>query len=286
MIYHYSFIHGGLADFLKFFIHSVYLHKIYNIDLFICVEHPIINYIVWNPLFQKKVLSSLPSNSIKLGSRYKNCDFKTILDSVKSDKQLVLSSLDFFSYNIQFNLPYELNFHNRMTYPEFKMSDYFYLQNPYPRYIPQKPFVCIHLRMGDKYSNIIPNVDYCDQDDRFVSKSHLERHLSTIINMIDEYEIYFLSDNINCIEQVVSTYKTIRSIPIKEKTILNISYPIDDAILFHKGLEYTIFEFEFLRRAHMIFSISYSGFTIIANYLRHEPSQELFKLYPISETYV
>lgn len=286
LVYHYTFIHGGLADFIKFFIHTIYLCKKYHLDLFVYIDHPIQEYIEWNNHFKHKILSSLPTQSYTIGNKFRGNLFQNILKTTPDDSYIIINSLDFFSYDIQFHIPVELNFHENHS-NDFHLQNYFSFRMPDTMTIPHKSYTCIHIRMGDKYSNIKPCVEYCDQDDRSVEHSKIIEHVSNIINMTDEHEdIYFMSDNDEIIENMIHHFSS----QLKRTTIsnirLNISYPIDDMNLFQFGLENTIYEFEFLRNATSIYSLSYSGFTVMANYVKVNPSQQLFKLYPIHSKFV
>jgi hypothetical protein len=139
--------------------------------------------------------------------------------------------------------------------------------------------------MGDRHANIVPIVEYCDSDDRSIGDHILISHVENIIGMIDEedMDIIFLSDDLQVRKKLMEYYPRLKtdlsSSCGTSEVILNISYPIHDESVFKRGLETSIYEFEMLRRAERIYSLSYSGFATIAHYLRIKDSQEFFKLY-------
>lgn len=284
IIYHYTFIHGGLADFLKFFFHTMDLCSFYGLTFRIFVDHPIQDYIQWNHAYRQLCLHKIPEHAYFIGPRNSLQGFDQILSDHQDEAYLVLCSLDFFSYHIRFDgLANELNF--LAVTKEFILEDYMQFRFPETMYIPTRPFVCIHVRMGDKYASILPNVEYCDQDDRSMEKAKLCHHISKILGMIDdsEFDVFFISDNSELKKDMLAVYPVLRSTmkKIEDEIILNISYPIDDNDLFRKGLELSLSEFQILRRADFIYALSYSGFTVMANHLKLNAEQQLFKLYDI-----
>lgn len=283
IIYHYTYIHGGLADFLKFLFHTIDLCEIHDLSLRIHVNHPIQKYIHWNKDFKKLCVDHIPNYAYFIGSRNAH---QTFNDIVSHHDCIVICSLDFFSYNIQYHgLANELNF--RTTTRSFVLEDYMDLLSFPGISLPSRPFVCIHIRMGDKYASILPSVEYCDQDDRSIEITKLHGHVSNILSMTDqeEFDIFFMSDNLEMKKEIISTYPILKSvmtdIGIGDEVILNISYPIQESELFQKGLEMSIYEFQILRRAQSIYALSYSGFAIMANHLKLNQEQQLFQLYDI-----
>lgn len=282
IIYHYTYIHGGLADFLKFFFHTIDLCTFYGLTFRIHINHPISNYIEWTDTYRELCLQKLPEDAYFIGRQNYNQGFDQILFDHKDKTYLVLCSLDFFSYHIRFEcLANELNFHSITK--TFILEDY--MQFRFPHTIPSRPFICIHVRMGDKYASILPNVEYCDQDDRSLEKTKLSHHISNILGMIDdsEFDVFFISDSSELKKQILALYPMLRSTikDLENEIILNISYPIDDYNLFQKGLEMSISEFQILRSAESIYALSYSGFAVMANHLKLNSEQQLFKLYDV-----
>jgi hypothetical protein len=255
----------------------------------ICVHHPILDYIVWNEklLIADAVIAKLPQDCYRIGRQNGNQHFWEIVAGAESD--VVVTSLDFFSYGVRFDglLSNDLNYNDPKK--QYRLEDYFTFSIPIPQAV--RSYVCIHLRMGDRHANIIPVVEYCDGDDRSVGDSVLLSHVENIIGMIDqdEMDILFLSDDPQTRQKLLTYYPTRLKTDVspieeesdrrKETVILNISYPIHDESVFKRGIEQSIYEFEILRRAQQIYSLSYSGFATIAHYLRTEEAQEFFRLY-------
>lgn len=284
VIYHYTYIHGGLADFLKFFFHTIDLCAFYGLTFRIFIDHPIQNYIEWNDSYRELCLQKIPEDAYFLGRHNFYQGFDHILFNHQDQSYIVLCSLDFFSYHIRFDgLANELNFHTITK--QFILEDYMQFRFPDSMNIPTRPFICIHVRMGDKYASILPNVEYCDQDDRSIERTKLCHHISSILGMIDdsEFDVFFISDNSELKKDMLALYPILRSTmkQLENEIILNISYPIDDYNLFRKGLEMSISEFQILRSAESIYALSYSGFAVMANHLKLNSEQQLFKLYDI-----
>lgn len=274
IIYRYSYIHGGLADFLKYFFHTVDLCSFYGLALRIYVDHPLKDYIEWKDTYDKLRIESLPEDAYCISRRDAYNNFQQLLTG---HKYIVICSLDYFSYNLQFEgLSNELNF--RATSRRFILEDYMRLKNDA---LFERPFLCIHVRMGDKYTCILPTVEYCTEDDRSVEETKMRGHISRILEMVDtsEFDVYFISDNVSIKRQMLGAFPTLKSTTRSDDVVLNISYPIEDQDLFRRGMEMSIAEFQILRRAYSIYALSYSGFTIMANHLTLNPEQQLFQLY-------
>lgn len=276
IIYRYSYIHGGLADFLKYFFHTIDLCSAYGLALRIYVDHPLKDYIEWQDTYDKLCVDSLPEDAYFISRRDANRNFRQLLSG---HAYIVLCSLDYFSYNIQFEgLSNELNF--RATNRRFTLEDYMRLKIDA---VFERPFLCIHVRMGDKYTCILPAVEYCTEDDRSVEETKMHGHISSILEMVDaaEFDVYFISDNVSIKQRTLDAFPALKATTTtrSDDVVLNISYPIEDQDLFRKGLEMSIREFQILRRAYSIYALSYSGFTIMSNHLTLNPEQQLFQLY-------
>lgn len=285
IVYYYSYICGGLADFLKFFFHLLDVCESLNLNWCVVINHPISKYIRWMDDISPRVLPEIPDGAYILGKHNFNMSFLEILKDQQYKEFVALCSLDFFSFNIKFPLSNELNLHNFQSH--YIIEHFFTWNIPIQSYDHKIPYICIHVRTGDKHLSVKPSVDYCDQDERSPTNDELHKHIDNIVDMYQgtTTNIFFMSDNPKLRLNVSRNYKGIIKDAFCEDidrcAIVNISYPVRDMEYYDKGLRMCIEEFEFLRRADAIYSISYSGFTILANYCRLNPNQELFKLYKI-----
>lgn len=287
IVYEYSYICGGLADFLKFLCHTSDLCNHYRLPLNIHINHPISNYIEWNINYKHMVIqqNQMIGSIFRIDS-FQNYYFETfenILKSLWNYDFIIITSLDFFSSNIHFDcLVNDLNF--KATIQKQYHLENFLTFSKVNFYVKEKSYICIHVRMGDQHTDIIPSVDYCDTDDRSIEYALLDHHVENILEMtnLEETVVFFLADNNKLRSRMMNKFPNIR-LPIstnrEEIIILNISYPISDQELYKKGLTQSIYEFELLRNADAIYSLTYSGFTIMANYFRTNSDQYFCKLY-------
>lgn len=295
VVYHYTFVSGGgLADFLKYFLHCADLCNRFGIELKVCVDHPLRYYLEWTrPGVHIEVMPD-PKDMRLLSSRDYGRHISEILETC-TVSYLRLCSLDFFSYGIRYDLSHELNFHTYEENTMLRCDEWFTIINGgdddiHKSRLSKKPYVCIHMRMGDKHLDTVPSVEYCAEDDRSIALVDMQRHVRNVLDATDreEYDVFFLSDSTDTIRLVQDACGPgLRTLCSSEHVVLNISYPMPgDPDRFEQGLRTTIYEFEFLREADAIYSLSYSGFAIMAHVTRKTLTQELFKLYPVCTTYV
>jgi hypothetical protein len=152
-----------------------------------------------------------------------------------------------------------------------KINEVFYFtdevkENSKKIFLYDKPYVSIHLRLGDKYLETDPEYILCKDNTRDFSEENIYKFIENNEN------IFFCCDN--------NSYK----LKIKEK------YPniiITNCKIGHTSLNNTtneqildaITEFYILTNSQMIYGASYSGFSIVASKFNNIPFQYSYSIF-------
>jgi hypothetical protein len=272
IIYKYEINNGGLADFLKFFIHTINVAEDNNFEILIDINHPIKKYIIIKDDYSFKLYTDQPN--IKNYIPLNNYTCKNIKDILSTRQNFLFNPTYFYCLNINFNLKNEIDFKNVVNpisncvkYDLFKymnFTDDIYMD--LDQQMPTKKYICIHARLGDKFLEVKPDEFYsAPNDDRQLFNTNYTQTINSIINSISDPDIliYLFADNNNFKNQMKEKFPILN---IFNNQIINISckYNNDN---YDQNLKNTIIEFLFLSRSSEIHVLSYSGFSYIAHYL-------------------
>jgi hypothetical protein len=232
IVYQYNQNNGGIADFIKFFLHTLDVCETNNINnLYIDINHPIKQYININ---KKYIISKrLIINFYNISNLDKNCNIKDLLKR----NNLILKPIDFYSFNINFELHNDIDFNNNIhkkynIYDYFNFTDLIYERLNNYNY----NYNCIHIRMGDKFLEIKPSSSYCKNDNRNINIDNI----LSIINKININDhLYLFSDNNEIKKIIINKYKNINTF---YNDIINISNDYNNAINYNEALINVIFE--------------------------------------------
>jgi len=261
ILYHYDFGHGGIADFIKFFIHLLEIANKYNCNTKIHISHSIKKYITINDNY---IFTGNLDDYYQLNNSDSNQHIKDII--YKYDKLMIIGP-NLYGLDIDFELADNINFFTINDYFT-NLTDYFdfnkEIYNDLNLIIDNLKYICIHVRLGDKYLEIKPDSSYCTDDHRSDKKyNNYNEIINDIIEKNSDKKIYLLSDNNKFKQDLKSEYDVLN---IFTKDIINIScnYSISN---YDESLKFTIIEFLLMCKADTIYALTYSGFSQIAHLL-------------------
>ena len=259
IVYHYNFGHGGIADFIKFFIHITKVANRYNCQIKINISHPIKKYI---EIKSNYIFTDNLDDYYQLNNSNSKQHIKYIIS--KYDKLQIIAP-NFYGLDIDFELSDNINFFTINNYFT-NLTDYFdfnkEIYNDLDLIINNQKYICIHARLGDKYLEIKPDSSYCTNDDRSnKNNDNYKEIINDIIEKNSDKKIYLLSDNNKFKQDLKSEYDVLN---IFTKDIINIScnYSISN---YNESLKFTIIEFLLMCKADTIYALTYSGFSQIAH---------------------
>ena len=251
IVYHFTKDHGGIGDCIKFFIYTLQL----------CIKNNYKLYYEINNLPLEKYLklkhSKMYIKTEDIKNRNKINDVKDIENINSNNHNIVVT---YIYYKIP-NLYDEINLNcNDVFYftDEVKINSDNILSSNITSNI--RPYISLHLRLGDKYLETDKNFVICKSDERLFSEEK-------IFNFIEENHnknIIFFCDNNNYKKKLKEKYKNII---------------IANSIIGHTGLRNTtlkqtldaISEFYLITRSEKIYCGAESGFSIIASKFNNIP---------------
>jgi len=260
ILYHYDFGHGGIADFIKFFIHLTKVANRYNCQIKIHISHPIKKYITIRSNYR------IEDDNLYDYHQLNDSDSgKHIKDIISKYDKLLIIGPNLYGLDIDFELADNINFFTINDYFN-NLTDYFdfnkEIYDDLNLIINNIKYICIHARLGDKYLEIKPDSSYCTDDDRSDKKyNNYNEIINDIIEKNSDKKIYLLSDNNKFKQNLKSEYDVLN---IFTKDIINIScnYSISN---YDESLKFTIIEFLLMCKADTIYALTYSGFSQIAH---------------------
>ena len=232
IVYDFRFDYGGIGDCIKFFMCSLELCMKDNVRLY---------YKQNNMKFEKYI-------KLKYDKMYINEDTIKQLDNVKIITPYI------------YHNSYDYNIHNIIFKDVFYFTDEVKINSTYLLPLDIKPYISIHLRLGDKFLEIEQQYILCKEDIRIFSEERIYKFIE------DNYSknIFFCCDNNN--------YK----LKLKEKynNIIITNCDIGHTTLrctTEKQVLDAITEFYILTNSEMIFAAANSGFSIVASKFNNIP---------------
>ena len=253
ILYTYDFEEGGIADFIKFLIHTIRIVNCNSYNLCIDILHPIKKYIAINEKYIRKKL-----NFYKISHNDKNL---SIVDIVERQNYVNVNSLCYYAYGLKNNIN-DIDFHNNFDY-DINIYDYltFNVDNFFSNYI------VIHIRFGDSF------LEKNKIDLPYIDKRNIkENYIEIIKNILDKNEkTLLITDNNLKKREIFNNFIEYKNLSYFDEEIVNISFKFDDdfinSIEYDKLLINTIIDFLYLINSKEIHAISYSGFSIISHYI-------------------
>lgn len=250
IVYNFLLWQGGISDCIKFFMYV----------LEICIKHDYKLYYIINNLFIEKYIKLIYPNMYITVQTVKN-NYKIIYDIN------YINDINSTIYNVVHpNIFYKVFNYDNITIPinkVFYFSDQVMLNSKLLFNVPN--YIAVHLRLGDKHLEINKKLIQCYEDDRPFS----EEKLYAFIEENYTKNILFICDN--------NSYKK----KLKEKysyifiTNCNIGHTALASTTDNQVLD-TITEFYLLTKAEKIYSISESGFPIVASKFNNIPLITLY----------
>lgn len=285
IIYLYEYANGGVADLFKYLFHVVDVASQHHAQVYILINHPISRYLVVRPKYQ--ITKARSQSFYTLSSEDNEQEFSLIL---KQHPMLVLKSTDFYGRKINFNLSNDIDFRtwtstgsgagtgtvedlNDLSDLNMYITFTPEICRELEQVTPKTPYICIHYRMGDQSLENIPDLWYCENDNRRRDIRVILKLVSEILKQHPNTHIYFMSDNNRNKQVVQHHFPQLRTF---YNEIYNPSYTYCDHQKAQDGMRNALVEFLFLSRSQEIHALSYSGFSIISAYIGHV---ELHKRY-------
>ena len=268
IIYKYDFLDGGLADLIKFLACIVKLAEDTNHRLLISIEHPIKKYVI----IKHKYVCDIDYTKFDTLEKFE-LENNTIVDILKTNKNLVISPKNLYNNNINFLKYIDSYQENVKKYSFFDYADF--TSDIYKKLsiiIKQSKYICIHLRYGDKYLEIKRK---CLVDDRNVNLNKINDIMNDIVKK--NKQVYFFCDNNIFKKQIALKYPQIKYFDIP---CINISYnyfKVYPKEKYYECLENVIIEFLIIKNSIEIHSLTYSGFPLVAHLLNKE--SKFYKYY-------
>lgn len=289
IIYLLNLHQGGLCDFFKFCMHTIYLCEKYNYNLKIYVNTYLkkfininskyllnnneINYLNEEKIFQNQIYYLKYYNNT-------NNTIENILNNYKN-KYLIIQPTNFHTLkNIYFHLPVDLNFKDYITNKNIK--NYFNILNfiNFNKDIYNKldncltennliknNYICIHLRCGDKYLETKPLLGYCVSDVRFKNINIYQKKIKKTLSENENTKILFLCDN-NVVKKIIKSKINNENLIILNNKIIHVGYKYNkNDKNIQEGFIDTLVDFLLLIYSKKNYCLSYSGFSIISSLL-------------------
>lgn len=271
LVYHFGENMGGLADMIKFLFHTVTVSVKFQMTLKIDITHAIKRFLTINPLYQWDQTLSLKTVR-EINESDRNHHFSQITDPL-----IVIKPTDYYAYNINYDLLCDNDFKNmnpnNFTYDLKQYMSFTNEINDQLQLItPKNDYICIHVRLGDKYLEIAPHRGFIYWDDRNVQDDEAKIRKIIASSSPTSTPIYLLADN-NAYK--IKFKQQFEKLNIFTNQIFNISgsYNSPD---YDEGIKQAIVEFLFLTNAKQIHALTYSGFSLISSLIGQVP---LFKYY-------
>jgi hypothetical protein len=239
--------HGGIGDYIKFFMFTLQLCIQHNIQLYYQVTHSDLEKFLklkyammyihaedmkQSRFIQKEEIDHLPDHIYHIVQPY------TLYDTFEDDSLRNIQDVFYFSNEVLSN-----------SYKLYSHSDY----------------ISIHLRLGDKFLETDQQFIQCYQDTRKYNEDIL---YSTIENN-KNHHILFFCDNNQFKLKINNKYDHVH---ITNSTIGHTAYYNTT----EKQTLDAVTEFYLISKSKMIYAVSKSGFSIIASCFKNVP---LIKLY-------
>lgn len=239
-VYKFGFGDGGLADFIQYALYAI--HKYNGQNFLIKIDHPNYKYIK----FKKESL-----------------DYHKNKEKIIGLNEIEIRSTQFFSSKEALE---EFNKYRDGNIPFFDFFDF--SKEVYAKYEelrPKNDYITIHIRFGDKYlENQNRGVMSC-MDDTRVGNNSYDYYFSLIDKIIEEnkdVDIMLLADNKKFKDMCKLEFP---SVVINDINIIHTGNTYTDNTNFDEQLIMTIAEFLLICKSKEIHSLTYSGFSVVAN---------------------